>query len=190
MGKRWTSNRRTVTTNTGRCQRKAAPKAESSTPTPTIRLTQRNVTSLYLSKCTEALEKLPELLKAMTIIQDMERIAANDCASIEELVSYERYGKRLAAEFPNDQQIQDQKLMEEIDLIASEVNSFISLGDIDLVEERVAHVHDIEKKLKKALKKGKEASRTNELRNFEAMDLSDSDKSSDNSVSSSSSESS
>ena len=46
-----------------------------------------------------------------------------------------------------------------------------------------------DKKLKKALKRGKEASRTNELRNFEAMDLSDSDKSSDSSVASSSSES-
>ena len=99
MGKRCTSNRRTVTTNTGRCQRKAAPKAESSTPTPTIRLTQRNVTSLYLSKCTEALEKLPELLKAMTIIEDMERIAANDRKACEELVSYERYGRCSATKF-------------------------------------------------------------------------------------------
>ena len=47
------------------------------------------------------------------------------------------------------------------------------------------------KKLKKALKVGKNASRTQELRNFENMDLSDSEKaSSDSSVSSSSSESS
>ena len=54
------------------------------------------------------------------------------------------------AKFKDDLKKDVKKLMEEIDLIASEVNSFISLGDIDLVEERVAHVHDIEKKLKKA----------------------------------------
>ena len=48
-----------------------------------------------------------------------------------------------------------------------------------------------EKKLKKALKVGKEAKRTHELRNFESMNLSDSEKSSsENSVSSSSSDSS
>jgi hypothetical protein len=48
-----------------------------------------------------------------------------------------------------------------------------------------------EKKLKKALKVGKEAKRTHELRNFESMNLSDSEKSSaESSVSSSSSDSS
>ena len=97
----------------GRCQQTAATIPEPSRSSPRIQLNRRAIVGLYLSKCKEASAQLPELLKAMTIIEDMERIATNDRASIEELVSYERYGKQLAAEFPNDQQIQDQRLMEE-----------------------------------------------------------------------------
>ena len=115
MGKPRAYYRRTGTTDPGRCRRTAAEMAESSTSSPRIQLNRKAIVGLYLSKCKEASEQLPELFKVMTIIEDMERIAANDRASIEELVSYERYGKLLAAEYPHDQQIQDQKLMEEID---------------------------------------------------------------------------
>ena len=115
MGKPRACYRRTGTTDPGRCRRTAAEMAESSTSSPRIQLNRRAVTSLYLSKCKEALAQLPELFKVMKIIEDMERIAENDRASIEELVSYERYARGLATKYPHDQQIQDQKLMEEID---------------------------------------------------------------------------
>ena len=115
MGKPRACYRCTVTTNTGRCQETAATMPEPSTSSPKIQLNRRAVTGLYLSKCKEALAQLPELFKVMKIIEDMERIAENDRASIEELVSYERYARGLATKYPHDQQIQDQKLMEEID---------------------------------------------------------------------------
>ena len=107
--------RRTGTTDPGRCKETAAEEAESATSSPKIQLNRRNITSLYRSKCQEALAQLPELLKSMKILGDMERIATNDRASIEELARCERYAIQLAAEFPGDQHIQDKKLMEEID---------------------------------------------------------------------------
>ena len=115
MGKPRAYYRRTGTTDPGRCRRTAAEMAESSTSSPRIQLNRKAIVGLYLSKCKEALAQLPELFKVMKIIEDMERIAENDRASIEELVSYERYARGLATKYPHDQQIQDQKLMEEID---------------------------------------------------------------------------
>ena len=107
--------RRTGATITGRCEETAAEEAESPTPSPGIPLNLRTITSLYRSKCQDALAKLPELLKAMKILGDMERIATNDRASIEELARCERYAIQLAAEFPGNQHLQDKKLMDEID---------------------------------------------------------------------------
>ena len=107
--------RRTGATITGRCEETAAEEAESPTPSPGIPLNLRTITSLYRSKCQDALAKLPELLKAMKILGDMERIATNDRESIEELARCERYAIQLAAEFPGNQHLQDKKLMDEID---------------------------------------------------------------------------
>ena len=59
--------RRTGATITGRCQETAAEEAESATSSPKIQLNRRAVTSLYLSKCKEALAQLPELFKVMMI---------------------------------------------------------------------------------------------------------------------------
>ena len=85
MGKPRACYRRTGTTDPGRCQRTAATIPEPSRSSPRIQLNQRAIVGLYLSKCKEALAQLPELLKSMKILGDMERIATNDRASIEEL---------------------------------------------------------------------------------------------------------
>ena len=127
--------RRTGTTDPGRCKETAAEEAESSMLSPKIQLNRRNITSLYRSKCQEALAQLPELLKSMKILGDMERIATNDRASIEELARCERYAIQLAAEFPGDQHIQDKKLMEEIDGRAGKRRQLADANTDD--EERV-----------------------------------------------------
>ena len=130
--------RRTGTTNTGRCQETAAEETGSSTSSPGIRLSRRAIAGLYLAKCKEASAQLPGLLKAMTIIENMECIAENDRASIEELASYERFYQKLVDEFPDDPQIQDQKLMEEID------------GRAGKRQQLAAEIPDDEERVKKA----------------------------------------
>ena len=112
--------------------------AESSTSSPRIQLNRKAIVGLYLSKCKEASAQLPGLLKAMTIIENMECIAESDRASIEELASYERFYQKLVDEFPDDPQIQDQKLMEEID------------GRAGKRQQLAAEIPDDEERVKKA----------------------------------------
>ena len=57
---------------------------------------------------------------------------------------------RKRARFQEDLKNDVQKLMDEIDTIDSEVETFITYGEIEQVEERLAYVTDIEQKLKEA----------------------------------------